>query len=291
MQKAKCVEKIKDKHGNILQYKIMFVGGVIQTIAPDYLRTKMRTGEWDVINLKFTSDGRLIDAAAQSKPTPMPVTKPTVTQIVQPVMNGVFVGDLGPRTTDRTTVNPMQFVGDFSSGLVNSSQPTAKEQHVKKEEFNPKNLGDIYSKFEELIFRAGNTPWQNARDTDKMNWVRILWKRWQQDNKTDIIFELKKIITNADKTLPKHRYLVIGYGHYSIDKDKFVFEDTVDNIKYDYSMLYRAVKNYCDRRGKNVRQDIIEDWVLNLTAQAVDADIDDSIEEIVQGLINESYID
>lgn len=275
MQKAKCVEKIKDKHGNILQYKIMFAGGVIQTITPDYLRTKMRTGEWDVVNLKFTSDGRLIDAAAQSKPTPMPVTKPT--QNIQP--------------TTTKNINPMQFVGDFASGLVNSSQPTAKEQHVKKEEFNPKSLGDIYSKFEELIFRAGNTPWQNARDTDKMNWVRILWKRWQQDNKTDIIFELKKIITNADKTLPKHRYLVIGYGHYSIDKDKFVFEDTVDNIKYDYSMLCRAVKNYCDRKGRNVNPNIIEDWVLNLTAQAVDADIDDSIEEIVQGLINESYID
>lgn len=272
---AICVSKQYDNHNNILEYKIQLAGGIIQNVRPEFLKAKMRNGEWNLMNLKFTRDGRLIDVTTQNKPTPMPVTKPT--QTIQP--------------TATKNVNPMQFVGDFSSGLVNSSRSTAKEQHVKKEEFTPKSLGDIYSKFEELIFHAGNTPWQNARDTDKMNWVRILWKRWQQDNRTDIIFELKKIITNADKTLPKHRYLVIGYGHYSIDKDKFVFEDTVDNVKYDYSMLCRAVKNYCDRRGKTVRQDIIEDWVLNLTAQAVDADIDDSIEEIVQSLMDESYID
>ncbi len=266
-QKAKCLEKIKDKHGNILQYKLMFVSGVIQTHPASFVKAKMDAGEWDVINLKFTSNGRLVDKTEDARPTPMPITKPKV-------------------------VNPMQHVGEHAQGLVRNSQPqTPKQKHVVKEPFKPENMGSIYSKFEELIAETPDTPWKAARETDKMNWTRIIWKRWLQDNNTDIIFELKKVIKHADKTLPKHRYLVIGYGHYSIDKDKFVFEDTVDNVKYDYSMLCRAVKNYCDRHGRKVRQDIIEDWVLNLTAQAVDADIDDDIEEIVQSLMDESYID
>lgn len=39
-----------------------------------------------------------------------------------------------------------------------------------------------------------------------------------------------------------------------------------------------------------MRLGIIEDWVLNLIVQVVDADTDDDTDEIVQSLIAESYI-
>lgn len=265
MDICRCLSKEKDKYGNIKSYKLMFVGGIVQNVQPEFLKAKMCSGEWNVLNLKFTSNGRLVDKTEDTRPTSM--TKPNV-------------------------ANSTQHVVEHTQGPMRNSQPQIpKQTHVVKEPFKPENMGSIYNKFEELIAQHPNTPWKAARETDKMNWTRIIWKRWLQDNTTDIIFELKKVIQNYQKTLPKHRYLVIGYGHYSIDKDKFVFEDTVDNVKYDYSMLCRAVKNYCDKHGKNVRQDIIEDWVLNLTAQAVDADIDDDIEEIVQSLMDETYID
>lgn len=280
-----CICKTKNKYGVIVNYKLMDPNGHTYTFTPDQVKHQMRQG-MPVSNLKFTSDGRLVDkkeTAEESYQT-------------QQTKNAKTIKSDAKKKESAQQVNPMQFISETASGLVQAEQKKAvslqgNKHTAMRNHFMPENMGAVYSKFEEIIEQHPHNPWRTARETDKMNWTRIIWKRWLQDNNTDIVFEITKVIQNYQKTLPKHRYNVTGYGHYSIDKDKFVFEDTVDNVKYDYSMLCRAVKNYCDKRRKNVRPDIIEDWVLNLTAQAVDADTDDDIEEIVQSLMNESYID
>ena len=279
MERCKCLGKEKDRFGNIKQYKMQFIGGVIQNVKPDILKNMIRTGQWDVINLRFTTDGRLIDTDTSAKTVVIPTSK------------GTFVGDRGHITQDTTKpqVNPMQFVGDAAHGLVKATD--AKAAHKIRTPFTPNNLGDVCNKFDEIVEQHPYNPWRTARENDKLNWARIIWKRWMQDNKTDIVFEITKVIQNYQKTLPKHRYTVVGYGHYSVDRVNFVLEDAVDNIKYDYSMLHRKIKNYADRKRALVRPEFIDEWLTNIVAQIVDADVEDDIEEIVQGLIDEQYID
>lgn len=279
MERCKCLGKEKDRFGNIKQYKMQFIGGVVQNVKPDVLKNMIRTGQWDVINLKFTSDGRLIDTDTSAKTTVIPTSK------------GTFVGDRGRITQDITKpqVNPMQFVGEVAQGLVTTSN--AKAAHKIRTPFTPNNFGDVCNKFDEIVAQHPHNPWRTARENDKLNWARIIFKRWVADNKTDIVFEITKVIQNYERTLPKHRYSVVGYGNYSVDKDRFVLEDTVDNVTYDYSMLHRAITNYATRKRALFRPEHIDDWLVNIVAQIVDAEVEDDIEEIVQGLIDEQYID
>lgn len=279
MERCKCLGKEKDRFGNIKQYKMQFIGGVVQNVKPDVLKNMIRTGQWDVINLKFTSDGRLIDTDTSAKTTVIPTSK------------GTFAGDRGHITQDTTKpqVNPMQFVGEVAQGLVTTSN--AKTAHKIRTPFTPNNFGDVCNKFDEIVAQHPHNPWRTARENDKLNWARIIFKRWVADNKTDIVFEITKVIQNYERTLPKHRYSVVGYGNYSVDKDRFVLEDTVDNVTYDYSMLHRAITNYATRKRALFRPEHIDDWLVNIVAQIVDAEVEDDIEEIVQGLIDEQYID
>ena len=64
-----CIDKLRDNNGKITAYRLIIAGASsdknAKIVAPDLLKQKMLTHEVDVINLKLTSDNRLIDRSEQ----------------------------------------------------------------------------------------------------------------------------------------------------------------------------------------------------------------------------------
>ena len=60
MLKAKCVEKIRNKNNTIVSYKLQDTQGNILTVSPHQLKQAIKANQIDIINLKLTSDNRLI---------------------------------------------------------------------------------------------------------------------------------------------------------------------------------------------------------------------------------------
>ena len=59
--RLKCVQKIRNKNNTIIGYKIQDSQGNIRDISSKDLKQAIVKGTVDVINLKLTSDNRLID--------------------------------------------------------------------------------------------------------------------------------------------------------------------------------------------------------------------------------------
>lgn len=58
----KCVDKIRDKNGKITGYKVMTRDGKKTVIPAEILKKHITENIADVVNLKLTSDGRLIES-------------------------------------------------------------------------------------------------------------------------------------------------------------------------------------------------------------------------------------
>lgn len=58
----KCIDKIRDKNGNITGYKVMTRDGKKTIIAAEMLKKHITENIAIVVNLKLTSDGRLINS-------------------------------------------------------------------------------------------------------------------------------------------------------------------------------------------------------------------------------------
>ena len=58
---AKCIEKIRDKNKHIIEYKLISKDKKTISVKSDDLKSAMRSGQIEVINLTLTSDNRLID--------------------------------------------------------------------------------------------------------------------------------------------------------------------------------------------------------------------------------------
>ena len=58
---AKCVEKVRDKNGVITDYVLEDYNGIRRTFSSDQVKNKIKYGWLSVLNLKLTSDNKLID--------------------------------------------------------------------------------------------------------------------------------------------------------------------------------------------------------------------------------------
>ena len=140
MLQCKCIAKIKDKHGNIKIYRLQMIDGSIQEVVAPILKQMIDENVINVINLKLTSNGRLIDATVQNKPT----SKANMTtRVTDQQNNRTFSRGLGPQHTGPAFV-------DYGPRTVNMTRNTERT-------FIPKNMGDVYNKFEELINKHPNT--------------------------------------------------------------------------------------------------------------------------------------
>ena len=61
MIQAKYIQKFRDKHNNIIGYKLLDSHGNIKDVPSDKLKIAIKNKNIDVINLTLTSDNRLID--------------------------------------------------------------------------------------------------------------------------------------------------------------------------------------------------------------------------------------
>lgn len=61
MIQLKCSSKIRDNKGNIVEYFLIDYKGSTRRLKPDELKFAISIGYINVINLKLTSDNRLID--------------------------------------------------------------------------------------------------------------------------------------------------------------------------------------------------------------------------------------
>jgi len=61
MIKCECIEKFRDKQGNIKGYRLRDCNGACLDVKPDQLKMSIFSQQLDVINLKLTADGKLID--------------------------------------------------------------------------------------------------------------------------------------------------------------------------------------------------------------------------------------
>lgn len=59
--KCKCIEREKDKNGNIIRYKLLYINGVCKLFFPNELKELIRTNQLEVTNLTLTNDNRLIE--------------------------------------------------------------------------------------------------------------------------------------------------------------------------------------------------------------------------------------
>lgn len=68
MVQAKCIQKFKDKHGKITGYLLEDCNKQQLRVSPDQLKMALFSQQIQVTNLKFTKDGRLIDADNTESP-------------------------------------------------------------------------------------------------------------------------------------------------------------------------------------------------------------------------------
>ncbi|MBO5389455.1 MAG: hypothetical protein J6A59_15235 [Lachnospiraceae bacterium] len=61
MIQAKCIEKFRDKTGKIYGYKLTDLNNQTQDVKPENLKEAIRNKQIHVINLRLTSDNRLVD--------------------------------------------------------------------------------------------------------------------------------------------------------------------------------------------------------------------------------------
>lgn len=59
---VKCIQKFKDEHNNIYGYRLVDINGQTQDVASENLKKAIINKQVHVINLKLTSDRRLIDS-------------------------------------------------------------------------------------------------------------------------------------------------------------------------------------------------------------------------------------
>lgn len=63
MIQAKCVQKFRDKNGKIYGYRLQDLNGQTQDVKPENLKQAISNNQLHVINLKLTSDNRLVDSS------------------------------------------------------------------------------------------------------------------------------------------------------------------------------------------------------------------------------------
>lgn len=61
MIQVKCIEKFRDNHGKIYGYRLIDLNNKTQDVRPENLKEAIKNNKIHVINLKLTSDGRLVD--------------------------------------------------------------------------------------------------------------------------------------------------------------------------------------------------------------------------------------
>lgn len=66
MIQAKCIQKFRDNSGKIYGYRLACVNGQTQDVTPENLKMAIRNNQVAVINLKLTSDDRLVDTKIKS---------------------------------------------------------------------------------------------------------------------------------------------------------------------------------------------------------------------------------
>lgn len=67
---CKCIAKLRDNKGKIYGYTLQDINGQKQNVQPDNLKAAIRNNNVHVINLKLTSDNRLIDCAEKQLQSP-----------------------------------------------------------------------------------------------------------------------------------------------------------------------------------------------------------------------------
>ncbi|MBO5390179.1 MAG: hypothetical protein J6A59_18955 [Lachnospiraceae bacterium] len=67
MVQAKCVQKFRDRHGIIYGYTIEDIYGNRKDVTPDDLKNAILNKQIDIVNLKLTSDNRLINKNTDSQ--------------------------------------------------------------------------------------------------------------------------------------------------------------------------------------------------------------------------------
>ena len=65
MVKAKCIEKVRNKNNIIVGYTLQDNTGYTITVEPKQLKEKIASGEVEIVNLKLTPSGRLIDRSIE----------------------------------------------------------------------------------------------------------------------------------------------------------------------------------------------------------------------------------
>ena len=65
MVKAKCIEKVRNKNNIIIGYTLQDNTGYTITVEPKQLKEKIASGEVEIVNLKLTPSGRLIDRSIE----------------------------------------------------------------------------------------------------------------------------------------------------------------------------------------------------------------------------------
>ena len=63
MIQAKCIEKFRDKNGNIYGYRLRDINGQTQDVKPENLKQAIKNKQIHVVNLTLTSDNRLVDSS------------------------------------------------------------------------------------------------------------------------------------------------------------------------------------------------------------------------------------
>lgn len=72
MIEVKCVDKLKDKSGNITKYKLVDKQGQVKVFTATELKQAMKMGNLTVVNLTLTKDNRLVSKGVQpDKPVEM----------------------------------------------------------------------------------------------------------------------------------------------------------------------------------------------------------------------------
>ena len=196
MIQAKCIQKFRDKQGKIYGYRLQDINGQVQDVQPENLKTAIKNKQIHIVNLRLTTDNRLVDTTEKQLKCKelgkSPVIKKSKLDIIEDYIQslktklskaGLGTADLS--TSDYSSYKPgdlIEFTLPDFSRLIDCSISNSKAKFT----VNNSELTDI-------IYEI------NCKDVTDETLAKV--------------YEcIQKLMSEADIDSPKHKHIKISNG-------------------------------------------------------------------------------
>ena len=265
MIQVKCIQKFRDKNNHIYGYRIVDLNGQTQDVQPEKLKQAIKTKQLHVINLRLTSDDRLVDTTEKQLQAynlgGTPAKKLTKAEANLAKIAEVIGKALGYKID--TNYIDEKSVTLLRKDKLNTNLTISKaEEYYDKETAKGPNTYVIYFWSEDLGFRTHSLSFEADKNgistlINKLSPIINLFKK--AGTPDEIIRIVDYIASNIDDgSISEERYadymykdIASKYG-VSIDEVKRTIQSRISTIMKDKKYLSKLRKDIMKESSKSI---------------------------------------